>query len=55
MILKTGWYKRFGTETYLDHPYVSANAAELLVNKGVSIVAVDFMTLAEKTDTSFTR
>lgn len=43
VVLQTGWYEKFGTEEYLDHPYVSKAAAELLVQKGVSIVAVDFM------------
>lgn len=41
--LVTGWYKYFGTEKYLYHPYVSGSAAEYLVEKGASIVAVDFL------------
>lgn len=43
VVIQTGWYRTFGTEAYLDHPYISRAAAELLVQQGVSIVAVDFL------------
>ena len=43
VVLQTGWYEKFGEEEYLDHPYITAGAADLLVRQGVSIVAVDFM------------
>lgn len=42
-VLVTGWYRYFGTEEYLKHPYLSKEAAEYLVEQGVSIVAVDFL------------
>lgn len=42
-VLVTGWYRYFGTEEYLKHPYLSKEAAEYLVDQGVSIVAVDFL------------
>jgi len=42
-IIKTGWYKKFNTEEYLDHPYISREAAKELVAMGISIVAVDFL------------
>lgn len=41
--LVTGWYRFFGTEDYLKHPYLSKDTAEYLVEQGVSIVAVDFL------------
>ena len=41
--LVTGWYRYFGTEKYLHHPYLAKDAAEYLVAKGVSVVAVDFL------------
>ena len=43
VLLRTGWCEKFGTDEYLDHPYVSGDAAELLVEWGVRIVAVDFL------------
>lgn len=42
-VLVTGWYRFFGSEEYLKHPYLSKEAAEFLVEQGVSIVAVDFL------------
>lgn len=43
ILLATGWYEFFGSEKYLNHPFISKGAAEYLVGKGVSIVAVDFL------------
>ena len=42
-VLVTGWYRFFGREEYLKHPYLSKDGAEYLVEQGVSIVAVDFL------------
>ena len=41
--LVTGWAKYFGQEKYLDHSFITKEAAEFLVKKGTSIVAVDFL------------
>lgn len=43
LLIQTGWYRKFGTEEYLDHPYISKEAAKRIVKLGVSIVAVDFL------------
>lgn len=43
VVIQTGWYQKYGTEEYLNHPYIPALTAELLVRQGISIVAVDFM------------
>lgn len=43
LVVQTGWCGKYGTQDYLDHPYISAEAAQLLVDMGVSIVAVDFL------------
>lgn len=55
LILQTGWCEKYGDEAYLNHPYVSKEAAEFLVESGISIVAVDFLnvdpTLWEQWDT----
>ena len=41
VILKTGWDRYFGSPKYYLHPYLSADGAQLLVEKGVSLVGVD--------------
>ena len=43
VVLQTGWYRKFGRPEYLDHPYISGAAAQLLVDRGISIIAVDFL------------
>ena len=43
VVLQTGWFEKYGTDDYYDHPYISKEAAELLVELGASIVAVDFL------------
>ena len=43
VLLRTGWCEKFGTEGYLNHPYISEAAAKLLVDWGISIIAVDFL------------
>jgi len=42
-VLQTGWFEKYGADDYYDHPYISKEAAELLVELGASIVAVDFL------------
>ena len=55
LVARTGWCEKYGTEDYYDHPYFSRDAAELLVELGIRIVAVDFLnvdpTLREQWDT----
>ena len=41
VILKTGWDRYFGTPRYLQHPFLSAGAGELLLKLGVSLVGID--------------
>lgn len=42
-MLKTGWSQYFGTERYLNHPYISKEAAEALVETGIQVIGVDFL------------
>ena len=55
LLLQTGWCEKYGTEDYYDHPYITAEAAQAMVDCGVSIIAVDFLnvdpTLHEQWDT----
>jgi arylformamidase len=41
VFLRFGYAEHFGKELYLDHPYLSDEAAQILVGLGVSMVGVD--------------
>ena len=43
LVLQTGWCEKFGDEAYYNHPYLSAEAAQDIVELGVRLVAVDFL------------
>ena len=43
LLLATGWDRHWGTDAYGDpaHPFLNAEAAELLVSNGVTLVGID--------------
>ncbi len=41
VLLRTGWSAHYGTARYLDHPYLTQDAAGFLVERGVRTVGVD--------------
>jgi arylformamidase len=41
LLIHIGWDQYWKTERYLRHPYLTREAAQLLVNQGVSIVGID--------------
>jgi kynurenine formamidase len=42
LVLRTGWSDRYyGTERYFDHPYLSAEACERILELGVRTLAID--------------
>ena len=43
VLFNTGWDARWRTEAYSDgtHPFITADAAELLVSKGAALVGID--------------
>lgn len=41
LVIHTGWSRHFGTPLYLDHPWLTVNAARLAVDLGVRSLAVD--------------
>jgi kynurenine formamidase len=45
VIFRTGWDRYFGTPRYLQHPYLSADAAGLLLKLGVAIVGIDALNI----------
>ena len=54
VLIHTGWSKHWRTEHYGDalHPYVSKEAAELLVRKGAALVGIDCVNIDAATDLS---
>jgi len=45
VFLCTGWGAKFDSEDYHDHPYLSGESAQWLVDRGAKIVGVDFVTV----------
>lgn len=41
LLLRTGWSRHWGTPRYFEHPYLSAEAAQRIVEMGVRLVGVD--------------
>ncbi|TFK67743.1 putative cyclase [Pluteus cervinus] len=41
LLIRTGWDKHWGTETYFEHPYLTKDAAERIVASGVRVLGVD--------------
>ena len=41
VIFRTGWDRYFGTPRYLQHPFLSTEAAGLLLKLGVTLVGID--------------
>lgn len=42
VLVHTGWDRHWGTDAYFDnHPFLTVEAAELLVNRGAALVGID--------------
>lgn len=50
-ILRTGWDRYFGTPRSLQHPFVTPRCAEMLRQKGVSLVGIDAMSVDPSSET----
>jgi arylformamidase len=44
VFLRLGFGERFGEDAYLDHPHLTGDAAQALVDRGVRMVGVDTLT-----------
>jgi len=44
LLLYTGWGEKYGTDEYFNHPHLSIEAAEWVVEKGISILGIDTLT-----------
>lgn len=47
LVLHTGWDEHWGTPAYLEHPFLTAEAADRIVAAGVRTVAVDALSIDE--------
>lgn len=45
VLVRTGWDRYWGNESYMSHPYLSHEAADLLVKSGAGIVGVDTLSV----------
>ncbi|MEU2421971.1 cyclase family protein [Streptomyces sp. NPDC007851] len=45
VLVATGWSVHWGTDAYHDHPYLTQEAAELLVARGVRTVGIDALSV----------
>ncbi|KAG6856389.1 hypothetical protein H0H87_005007 [Tephrocybe sp. NHM501043] len=41
LVLHTGWYAHWGSPKYFEHPFITRDTAEKIVERGVRIVGVD--------------
>lgn len=41
VLVRTGWDRHYGTEDYFHHPYLSGEAARMLVERGVRTLGLD--------------
>ena len=47
LVLRTGWDEHWGTDAYLDHPFLTGEAAERVVATGVRTIGLDALSLDE--------
>ena len=46
-LIHTGWSKYFGTDKYFDHPFLSGDACQRLLDKGVMVFGIDAINIDE--------
>lgn len=45
ILFRTDWYKKFGTNEFLAHPYLSMDVAKRLIDLGVKTVCIDTLNI----------
>ena len=53
VLFNTNWYRKLGTDAFFDHPYVSKEVAEYLVDKGVRFICIDTINADQTGGTEF--
>lgn len=41
LLIRTDWYKNIGTPLFFNHPYLTAQAGEMLIKKGIRFLCMD--------------
>lgn len=49
-LIHTGWSKYFGTDKYFEHPFLSSEACQRLLDKGVMVFGIDAINIDETPD-----
>jgi kynurenine formamidase len=49
-LIHTGWSKHFGTDEYFNHPYLTAEACQQLLDLGVLVFGIDAINIDETPD-----
>lgn len=45
LFLNSGWWKKFGSDEYHDHPYIHISAARWMVERRIKMMGVDMVTV----------
>jgi kynurenine formamidase len=45
VLFKTNWYRKAGTDEFFDHPFLSKEAGQFLLAKGIKTVGIDTINL----------
>ncbi|SFR05231.1 cyclase family protein [Desulfoscipio geothermicus] len=45
VVFNTNWYKKNGSDAYYEHPYLSVEACEYLLGKGIKTMGIDAINL----------
>lgn len=53
VLFKTNWYKKAGTDEFYEHPFLSKEAGEYLLSKGVKTAGIDAINLDNTGGTEF--
>ena len=53
VLFKTNWYQKAGTDEFYDHPYLSKEAGEYLLSKGIRTAGIDAINLDNTGGTEF--
>ena len=50
VLINTGWSKHFGTDEYFNHPYLTGEACQSLLDLGVLVFGIDSINIDETPD-----
>ena len=53
ILFNTNWYKKAGTDEFFQHPYLSIEVAQYLINGGVEMICIDTLNADKSLGTEF--